>query len=242
MKAKRKLSLSEMDNRDFAGSISCRSDSSGSISLEASLILPWVVMITFLLLLFSLFVSQGALLYYSSSISAERAAFSWSNSSKETQTGAYPEGQYDELYWRLLDDSLLKGLFGFVSENEGVEVEIYSGMHEGTGSAAVDKLNKIGIQMTSSEAGLTGVLNYNNIGIQRKVGVSLTSRWLPEPLVWLRGEAAKGIHTTSLVVEPTEFIRSFDLVRYYAAKMRSAPEGSTIFREKAAGVLQKRGS
>ncbi|WP_373230180.1 hypothetical protein [Cohnella sp.] len=208
------------------------------------MILPWIVIITFLLLLFSLLVTQGAILYYSSSITAERAAFNWSNSAKETQTGAYPEGQYDGLYWRLLDDSLVKGLFGLVSEEEGAEVkiELYSGMQKGKGSGVADKLRKLGFQLISSQEDLNGAMSYSNIGVKRQIGVNLSAGWLPEPLIWLRGEDASVAQATALVVEPTEFIRSFDLARYYASKMKSAPEGSTAFREKAAVILRKRGS
>lgn len=230
------------DTNKCHGRLGCWSNSSGSISLEASMILPWIVIITFLLLLFSLFITQSALLYYSSTISAERSAFSWSNSAKETRTGAYSEGQYDGLYWRLLDDSLVKGLFGLVSENEELKVELYSGMPEGEGSAVTDKLRRQGSQLMSSQASLRGFISYRNMGIKRQIGVNLRAGWLPEPLIWLRGEAASAMQATSLVVEPTEFIRTFDLVRYYASKMKSAPEGAAAYRTKAATVLRKRSS
>jgi hypothetical protein len=215
---------------------------SGSITLEASMLFPWIVMITFLLLLFSLFVSQGALLYYSSSITAERAAFSWSNSAKATQTGAYPMGQYDGLYWRLFDDSLVQGLFGLVTEHEGVNVELSSAIQGSAGSTPKDKLMKAGLGLASSQEGLDGVMSYRNIGVMRQVKVELTSGWLPEPLVWIRGEDKALTQSSALVVEPTEFIRSFDLVRYYAAKMKTAPEGKEAYRDKAALVLNKRSS
>lgn len=215
--------------------------SAGSITLEASLILPWIVMMTFLLLLFALFISQGALLYYSSSMLAERSAFSWSNSAKATKTGAYPQGQYDGLYWRLTDDSLVHGLFGLVSEREGIQVSLYSGMEGNGGASAKDKLKRVGMELTSTQEGLTGVISYRNIGIMRQVEVRLKSSWLPTPLAWLRGEEPAIANSSALVVEPAEFIRSFDLLRYYGAKLQSVTGGKEAYKGKAAEVLRKRG-
>ncbi|WP_239614771.1 hypothetical protein [Cohnella mopanensis] len=215
-------------------------NASGSISLEASLVFPWVLMMTFLLLLFSLFISQGALLYYSSSIMAERAAFTWSNSAKNSITGAYPEGQYDGLYWRLTDDNLVQGLFGLVSGNEGTEVDVYPGMSGGEGYAAVDKLRRAGYDSASSSLVGTGDMSYRNVGIKREIGVRLTSDWVAQPLIWLRGGGAAQTDVTALVVEPTEFLRTFDLIRYYAAKMKNSSEGASAYRDKAGEVLNKR--
>jgi hypothetical protein len=215
-------------------------NTSGSINLEASMVFPWVLMMTFLLLLFSLYVSQGALLYYGSTITAERAAFVWSNSAKDSRTGTYPPGQYDGLYWRLLDDQLLEGLLGLATERQDVNVELYPGMVDGSGSSTSDKLRKIGHQLNAAQAGGKGFIRYRNIGVKREIGVNLTSGWLPEPLIRFHGGGAATAETSALVVEPVEFLRSFDLVRYYATKMKAAPEGAETYRDNAAAVLRKK--
>ncbi|MCD9024027.1 hypothetical protein K7P76_19640 [Cohnella sp. NL03-T5] len=213
----------------------------GSISLEASMVFPWVLMMTFLLLLFSLFISQGAILYYSSSITAERTAFVWSNSGKDALTGAYPQGQYDGLYWRLFDDSLVQGLFGLASGNYSTSIEIRHGMEGSQGSSAEDKLRKIGSQTATVHRLGIGGISYRNIGVKREIEVNMTSVWLAKPLTWLRGEDAATAAVAALVVEPTEFLRSFDLVRYYASKMKAAPGGAAAWRDKAGAILRKRG-
>lgn len=215
---------------------------SGSISLEAAMVFPWVLIMTFLLLLFSLFVSQGALLYYGSTITAERAAYVWSNSAKDSRTGAYPQGQYDGLYWRMLDDQLLEGLLGLATDRHEVNVELHPGMIDGEGSAASDKLRKIGYQLNAAQAGGTGFISYRNIGVKREIEVKLTSGWLPEPLIRIRGGGAALAETSALVVEPAEYVRSFDMIRYYASKMKAAPEGARSYRDKAAAVLRKKRS
>lgn len=218
----------------------CSGNTSGTISLEASMVFPWVLMLTFLLLFFSLFISQRALLYYSTSIMAERTAFSWSNSAKDARTGAYPPGQYDGLYWRLTDDSLVQGLFGLATDNQGTGVEINPEMTKGESSSANDKLKRAGFEIASSHRLGTGEMNYRNIGVKREIQVSLTSVWLAKPLASFRGNKAAEADISALIVEPAEFLRSFDLIRYYASKMKAAPQGQSAYREKAGGVLQKR--
>lgn len=204
------------------------------------MVLPWVIMMTFLLLLFALYISQGALLYYSTSIMAERTAFGWSNSAKDVRTGAYSEGQYDSLYWRLTDDSLVQGLFGLASEEHAASIEIKLEMIGSSGSSAQDKLKKSGFDTAVSHRVGTGELSYRNIGIKREVEAKLTSVWRVEPLIWLRGRGVAEAEASALIVEPVEFLRTFDLVRYYASKMKKAPGGATAYRDKAGDVLQKR--
>ncbi len=220
---------------------SWRNDSDGSISLEASMVFPWVLMITFLLLLFALFVSQGALLYYSSSIMAERTAFSWSNSTKDARTGAYPPGQYDGIYWRLTDDALVQGLFGLVADKgAAASVIVDSELASGQGQSAEDKLKRLGYETASVHRMGAGEMNYSNAGIKREIEVKLTGSWIAEPLSWMRGDGEAEAETTALIVEPAEFIRSFDLVRYYASRIKGAGAGGDAYRDKAGGVLRKR--
>jgi hypothetical protein len=203
------------------------------------MIVPWILMITFALLIFTLFIAQGSLLYYSSAITAERAAFNWSNSAKDSITGGYPPNEYDGLYWRVLNDALLDGLFGLGAENEGVQVEIKGDRDASQGASALDKLRKAAALMPESSS---GVVQFRNLGLKQQVGVRASNGWLPRPLAWLRGDEAASSSVSALVVEPAEFVRSFDLARYYEAKMKKAPGGAAAYRDQAASVLKNRGS
>lgn len=214
-------------------------DRSGAMTLEASMVLPWIMMLTFVAMLFALFVSQSSVLYYNASVAAERSAFGWSNSAKETRTGAYPDGRYDGLYWRLKDDALLQGFLGLAAGDGAVEVPLGSGGAGAQGASASAKLARIGETVSGS---VTGEASYRNIGIKRTVTVRAESSWLPGALAdfGVREHAAADV--SALVVEPTEFIRTFDLVRYYAEKMRQSPQGETAYRNKAAEVIRDRGA
>ncbi|MFC5531626.1 pilus assembly protein [Cohnella yongneupensis] len=218
--------------------ISLWRQTSGSLTLEASMVLPWVMIIVFLVLLFALYVSQQAQLYYSASITAERAAFDWSNSAKDPRTGAYRPGQYDGLYWRLKDDALLLGWFGLATgDSSSVSVPIDSDASEAQGGSASEKLARMGASMPDS---MFGEIRFRNIGIKRTVSVQARAAWLPAGLVEFRGQRQASANVSALVVEPTELIRTFDLIRYYSAKMKDSPQGATALRDKAASVLLKR--
>lgn len=208
-------------------------DDSGSFTLEATMVLPLAMMLTCLTLIFALFVSQSSVLYYGSSITAERAAFGWSNSAKDAKTGAYPEGQYDGLYWRLSNDALLQGWFGLATGDGDVRVPLEPEGESANGASAKDKLAKWGAAMP---AAASGSIAYRNIGVKSDVTVEASAAWLPGALVRFRGQERASAKASALVVEPTELIRTFDLIRYYSAKMKSGSNGGSL-REKAAGVL-----
>ncbi|RKP53815.1 hypothetical protein D7Z26_10465 [Cohnella endophytica] len=216
-------------------------DDTGTVTLEASMIFPWVFLMTLIVLLFSLFISQRALLYYGVSVTAERTAFNWSNSAKETLTGAYPEGRYDGLYWRLADDGLVLGLFGLGGESGATQVDVIPGMEGTTGASPADKLRRGAFESASKRLLGAGKLSYLNIGIKREIEARVEIGWLPAPLAWLRGDERAGAKSSALIVEPAEFLRSFNLIRYYASKMKEAPGGETEYRDKAGDVLKKRG-
>lgn len=204
------------------------------------MVLPWVMIFAFLALLFALYVSLQSQIYYSSSITAERAAYGWSNSAKDARTGAYPAGQYEGLYWRIKDDALLQGWLGMATGDSRISVPIVPitlASNAERDSSASGKLARVGSTLPDS---LSGVIEYRNIGIQRSVTVKAHSGWLPDTLVKFRGQKPASANVSALVVEPAELIRTFDLIRYYSAKMNDSPQGANAYREEVAGILRKR--
>ncbi|TJY40923.1 pilus assembly protein [Cohnella pontilimi] len=211
----------------------------GSVTLEASMIFPWVLLLTFLLILFAVVLNRYVLNFYSASVTVERAAFSWSNSAKELRTGAYPNGQYDGLYWRLKDDALLAGLFGWNHEQESVRVPVEPGMPGDEGYTPEQKLRKSGHLVTGQ---IQGTLSYRNEWWKRIIAMETAGTPVPQPLRAFRGKAGQSseVAVSAVVVEPAELIRSFDLVRYYKAQISGKGQGADSFRSKAAAVLERK--
>lgn len=217
---------------------SLRTDCSGAFSLEAAMVLPWIMIFAVLTLLFALFVSLQSQLYYSASVTAERAAFAWSNSAKDAKTGAYSAGHYDGLYWRLKDDALLQGWLGSATTGDGtVSVPLGASSDEASASSVSGKLKRLGYAMPDS---MPGIIEYRNIGIKRTVTVKAHSDWLPEALVKFRGQEPASAEVSAIVIEPVELIRTFDFIRYYTANMKDAPQGASAYREEAREVLVRR--
>ncbi|MGG1314488.1 pilus assembly protein [Cohnella laeviribosi] len=218
----------------FAPLIRRLRDNSGSFALESSMVMPIVLMMTFLLLFFAIYIAQGAIMYYNVSIAGERAAYNWPNSAKDVRTGAYPAGQYDGLYWRLTDDHVLSGLFGLALESPGAAVAIPAAGGAEAGDLADRKLLAAAGTIVTASA---GEMRYRHSLVWREIGTEAASSDVPEPLRRFNGTTILSAKASAIVVEPAEFLRNIDLLRYYAAKMRSADGGAAAYREQAAAVL-----
>lgn len=226
--------------RAFLRSARLARETDGSVTLDASLVFPVILLATFMLLFFALYIGQQAIVYYSASTAGERAAFNWNNSAKEFRTGAYPEGSYDGLYWRLANDAMLAGLFGTsASEGGGVAFggSASSGDDSGGDSLTVRKLRAAADPLATS---LDGEMRYANRVLERQVRTEAGSPAAPQPLRNFWPDASLSADVSAVVVEPAEFIRTFDLLRYYAAKIKNATDGGAAYKSKAKTVLDKR--
>ncbi|MDR0269842.1 pilus assembly protein [Paenibacillus sp.] len=192
----------------------------GSFTVEASLVLPIVLFVTMILLFFCLFVYQESFLHQTASVVAERSAYSWDNSHKEAATGTVAKGQYDSLYWRLSEDGMLGALFGWSGMTDKQQTALLPGTEDGGGALPVIKMNKSG-KMVPPE--MKGEISYRNTVLQRKITVDLARMLSLPPLnVMLNGGSDMATYANSVVVEPVEFIRTVDLMRYYGSKFKGA--------------------
>lgn len=188
----------------------------GNFTIEASLVFPVIFFAILLLLFFCMYLYQIAVLGHTAAVAAERSAYIWDNSYRNPRTGSYEEGRYDSLYWRLNDDGMLQILFGSVGEGSSAVLELPHG-GESEGALPLKKLGNTGKQMPD---GMEGQMQYDNKLLFRKISVSL-NRYAPlSPLEAVIGDVMQSGHSTAYIVEPTEWIRTVELVRYYGAKFQ----------------------
>lgn len=211
-------------------------DAGGSFTLEAAMVFPVILMVTFLVVLFALYVAQKAIVYYEASAAAERAAFSWSNSAKELRTGAYPSGRYESLYWRLTEDRMLAGLFGL--ETKALVSVPGNGGGKADGGGLAER--KLAAAANSLKASVAGEWSYSNSVLVRRLAGEASNDSVPESLRILWPAAEIRTEAAAVVVEPAEFIRTVDLVRYYTLKIRGSSDGEEPYRSKALAVLKAR--
>lgn len=211
----------------------------GSFTLESALVFPLLLAFILCFMLFGMYLYQKAILYYSASMTAERAAFSWDNSNRDPGSGMLPVARYDSLYRSLGSDEALAGLLGLNAGGAGVEVTLPV---KDAGDAA-DRLSYRKISRAAarlSEAGLNydGRISYLPERLQRIVEVKLE-----EPLA-LAAAGQRGLWrepgaiSSAVIVDPVEFIRSVDLVRYYTARFLKAGGGADEMKGDAGRVLE----
>jgi hypothetical protein len=195
----------------------------GAFTIEASLLLPSVFMVLLILMFLCLYLYQNALGGQVSALAAERAAYNWNNSSRESRTGALPEGEYDSLYWRLTDDDLLQSVFGWKSAEDQASIELPASSPSSSDALSTKKLTRTGSEVPSA---YNGKMAYLHGLLSRRVQVGLNEQLPSSPLDhYAGGDWSVGADATSYVVEPTEWIRTVDLARYYTAKFRNSGSG-----------------
>ncbi len=217
------------------------------MTLEASFVLPGILVVTFALILLAVTMADRVAHYYSVSVAGERAAFAWPHSSADIRTGGYLPGRYDGLYWRLKDDALLAGLFGWSEANPDDDTVVRIGAvggagdgEEGSGdSLARQKLRKSASAMPDTA---DGTISYRNRVWLRVVEVDADGAAAPDPLrrLWPMLSLAASASVTAVVIEPAEWIRTFELVRYYKARIEKKGQGSEDYRRQASSVLESR--
>jgi len=212
----------------------------GSFTIEASLLLPIIMFITMLLLFFCLYSYQKSILLQIGSAAAERTAYNWDNSHKET-TGSFAVNQYDSLYWRVGQDHLLGSLFGSGAENGTVSVVLPAGNGSSTGSLPEIKLQHSAAAVPDN---MPGEMSYTFGLTGRRIDVKLR-QLLDFPVLdeILADSGVPEVKALSIAVEPVEFIRTVDLMRYYGAKFQGEGGGSgtdpTMKKEDASEMVGK---
>ncbi len=217
-------------------------DRRGSFVLDASVMFPLVFVSVLLMLLLSLAVYQRAIVYYSASAAAEKAAFRWDNSYRDMPTGRAPTGHYDRLYWRLADNRMLEGIFGSLQggardSNGGLLLPAFDA-DEREGDLATIKIRRSAARIDPSFSGAARLEQGNPL--LRQVRIELQAPAAIESVQRMIGRGASHAAASSAVVDPVEFTRLVDLARYYAAKFGSGTGGNAK-RGQAQAVLAEKG-
>lgn len=216
---------------------------SGSFTLEATLIFPVLLLIIVIVILFVCYIYEKAVLYGAASVTSEQTAFLWDNSYRNIRTGLAGEGEYDELYWRIKDDELVQSLFGLGEAGEpDAAISIGSLTSSGVNktdnrtSSLVD--NKLMRTTQHLEGMLFGENRYTRKLTSRFVETALRTPMESNVLRRLDAHYEQASLAASIIVDPAEFIRTVDLVRYYTSKLGLGEGGSSsASKKKEAGSV-----
>lgn len=208
---------------------------SGSFTIEASVVLPLLAMLLLIFMLLGIYMFQKNVVYYIASTTSERAAFSWNNSYRDPASGILAEPQYDALYWRIGQDNMLTSLFGLNEDAADISLPIpltrqqqaaagSGGSSGGGGSTGRESLPERKLSATGERvlgsAEYEGELKYSRSLLIRKITTKLKQPLTIAPKFgnWEMKEPAA--MSAASIVDPVEFIRSVDLVRYYTGKFK----------------------
>ncbi|MEO3944581.1 hypothetical protein [Gorillibacterium sp. CAU 1737] len=186
----------------------------GSFTLEATMVFPLVLLISFLVLFISLFLWRTAQLELRAETAAERAAYNWDNSYRDPVSGAFAVSNRDGLYWRtsLTELSSLFRISGRSSSTLNVPAS-------GTESLSLSQsklINQIDIVPPDSQ----GTFLYKNSLLERSVQVDLDRKsGIPRLFARLIPEQSAAGIAESYITEPAEFLRNLDLLTDYAGRL-----------------------
>jgi len=220
-------------------------EESGAYSLEATLALPLVFVIIAVMLLFAGYTYEKTALYGAAAITSERTAFVWDNSYRDARSGLAAAEEYDGLYWRIGEDGMLQSLFGLRENDIGSAAAAIGADRSGsrrTEEAEAGRSMSLPERKLARSSGLLsdanrlrGEIRYRRDAVTRRIATLLR---MPMDISLLRrwsGRSEPAAAAVSVIVEPTEFIRMIDLVRYYTSKFGSG--GDSADRLKRAGKI-----
>ncbi|MBD2867773.1 TadE/TadG family type IV pilus assembly protein [Paenibacillus arenilitoris] len=213
----------------------------GSFTLESTFVFPVLLGFILLFILFGMYMYQKVVLYYAASSTAERAAFAWDNSNRDPRSGMLPAPSYDPLYRRLGEDGMLGSLFGLASDSReaAVVLPLADDGDEEEKRLALSKMERAAQWLEQAGLSYEGRIGYSNGVLKRTVDVRLEQPLSAETAEtgWLKREPKTA--ASASIVDPAEFIRSVDLVRYYTAKFaaRGAGAGQAQAQAQAGQVL-----
>lgn len=204
-------------------------DQKGSFTLETTVIFPFILICTVILLFTAVYMYQVAQMHSTSGIVAERAAFVWDNSYKDPATGRFSPSSQDGLYRRVTSDLFSAGM-GLFGSNSSTKMTMPVQAVPTEGSLIQSKLAKSAMQAPSN---LQGEIKFSSSGLLSQIEVQLRE---PFYIPFKGSSLAMGGHA-SYITEPIEFIRLIDLTRTYMAEIKER-----ISPKKAGGLFKEPGN
>jgi hypothetical protein len=192
----------------------------GSFTLEASLVFPVILICTLSILFVGMYAYQQVYVHQLARSTAEKLAFTWTNSHKDVVTGSFNPQESDGLYWRLTQDHAAD-LFGMLQGGGGVSILLPTTQASGLVETKLSKGSGL------LPKGVTGTASYTNYLLDHQLEVTINKSFLmPTVLRKLLYSSQTMGQSVAHVVDSVELIRMTDLTRTYVPTLvgRISPE------------------
>lgn len=190
-------------------------DAKGSCTLEATIIIPVILLILLSVCFYAMYLYQKLALMDTAIYAARQRAVTWDNSRKNLETGSLA-GSFDNdgLYWRVFSDFA------------GCQL-----VEQKTKTDAVSNIRKRlehGVFKIEGNAQQEVSVNYENRFISRNVEVKIAQK-VVVPFGWLAGALGKEttVEAHAVVSEPVEYIRNCDLAADYWPEIKKCLPGGS---------------
>jgi hypothetical protein len=184
-------------------------NSGGSVTVEAAIVLPVILLMLFGMVFFSMYVYHKLILLDTAVYTAAQRAETWDHSNKNLDDG---------LYWRLFSD-----LSGFVNQ-EGAQISTGGPELVRKKSTTAVNLVKNMLQYEIFKSSRTKItVQYRNLVTRRIVSVGIYEHII-NPVNWLSKFFNPNLayRVEADVVEPAEFIRMMGLAGKYSSEILSS--------------------
>ena len=194
----------------------------GSFTLESALIFPILFVLSLFLVFAGLFVFQQVSIFHLSAIALQQAAHYWTNSHADPETGRFPAGQYDDLYWRVTGDAIGQ-LLGLRAGKENGTLEIPHQLAEDDFTLPQAKLAHVSRRLPQEA---TGQMVFKHRGIFRKVESQLTLPFDSPDFPYFRLRHRTSATAGSTITEPVEFLRLLQVGSTYVKRIQERSVGA----------------
>lgn len=190
-------------------------NSVGSVTVEASIILPVILLLLFSMVFFSMYVYHKLVLLDTAVYTVTQRAETWDHADKNLEDGYLRTIKNDGLYWRLFSD-----LNGFVSQ-EGSRVSTEGPkLVQDKSSTALNLIEDM-LKYEVFKSNRTQItVQYRNLVIRRILSVNIYEH-IMIPVNWISNLLSPNLayRAEADVVEPTEFIRMMGLAEKYSPQI-----------------------
>ncbi|CAM3524207.1 TadE/TadG family type IV pilus assembly protein [Marinicrinis lubricantis] len=185
-------------------------DDRGSFTLEASIVIPILILTVFALLALTETVYEKIGLEKALHQQVERSAYTWNNSSKQIETGAFDIEANDGLYWRWTGNDIFASLFG------ASDYSTLTFPEDLTGQDLVSM--KLQRSVEGFRSDVTGTFEFQNYMLLQSVTGSGEFVY-DSPLLQIVDPPLLQAESVSYIVDPVELNRTVDFLRTYGKKL-----------------------
>ncbi|WP_062354543.1 TadE/TadG family type IV pilus assembly protein [Bacillus kwashiorkori] len=205
-------------------------DERGAFTLEASILFPMILIMSFCLIFFLIVLYQKVTTHHMATMIAEHISFTWSNSEKDIESGDFeyytsdPEHP-DGLYWYLTGNSALH------------EFQISLGPDNILTNKKINRIN--GWKNFGSEV----EVEFENNILGTKIHVMVKDKiHAPKFLANMMGMETMQARVTEQINVPTEFIRVVDFTAYFSLRLIEMRRDMKNDANSAIAIFDKKGN